>query len=327
MTVVMSRGRAAADALVAGVLLVCVSAGAMSVPARSTASTSTSAATHPIQEELDTGKVVVHTSKRTRLVLWMTAFHYQKSRGDGFNISLQRGSRELHKWGLPARSGAFRIATDGGGRLTTGEVAPYAKVSLALRNTGPGNTKSCVNGATETTYPVSVAGSVHFDTHSRGKHRWGRVAARALHFPRSTVTDLYGGSYCVPNASSTCPPIGVSYTDLYPIGPGSVEGGQTQGGSARITILRDVQLGAPKGATREDVVHGHTRTLTVHDPASKATLRLSPASSFITGHAILSAKKYDRRTCSTGVRSTAWDPAAISSRHQPLGWTSSRQLS
>jgi hypothetical protein len=275
---------------------------------------------HPVlsQQTIESSVVVVRSSTKHRLRLRVSTYHFAKSVGDGFDVSLA-GAHEQHTWGLPAKHAAIKVAADRDGKIVTGNVAPFGKLSLRVTAAGRGTSAQCANTPAMTVaYPVTITGSVSFNTHSTGKHRWGSIHNKHLRFAGSTLLDNYGAAFCIPPLDSACPDRGITYASIYTGLHGvSLEGEQVAGKPARIDLLRSSALKKPIGATRQDDVLGTSATDSiVAHPNGGATLSLKPTSADITGSATLAdAAKPDVIACPANAThtSTDWTSATLAS--------------
>jgi hypothetical protein len=167
---------------------------------------------------------------------------------------------EDHVWLFALKRNQFTANTaTGKGELKTGttQIAPFGEVSLTFTPTGKTSTQTC--GPTKiVTHRVSVKGTLQFNTHSVGPHRWGNLG-RAHHKVRITgrgslEVDLGGEACVVPRSHAPC-----STSVLWELNGAttSIEGewvsrhGMLHG---HVAGVRFVKLAAPAGAAREDAM-------------------------------------------------------------------------
>jgi hypothetical protein len=125
------------------------------------------------------GPQTMHSSthKNLQIALFANVVNLTSSHYASTDVTVTRiGAPEVHTWvfNLTTSSLKFSPATGKGSLKTGTQLKPFAAITLKLTAMGTKETTRC-KGSRTVTQPVKVRGEFSFDTHSKGKHRWGMV--------------------------------------------------------------------------------------------------------------------------------------------------------
>jgi hypothetical protein len=234
------------------------------------------------------------------------------------------GGIETHAWEFDVPNSSITKTASGMTLKSGTALGTYGTIKLTATNSGASKT-TCLAGFKETQQPVTVKESFSFVTHSTGSKAWGSVSASSISAPKGANVGAFTETPCtsVPNDCSA----GASW-DLEQIGAsgGYVFIGNTGafdlGSGHDIDLGRVLDLSAPAGAVRTDVVLAKEPLPTITKHGTSASMKVTTSGASITGSATLKSLKAsstDKEKCSATKTDKIVDwPASYTNGSKPL---------
>jgi hypothetical protein len=252
---------------------------------------------HPTEFIFTSPARLVTTTTHHKLSMQMEAIAAAGAtlQNPGFGVSLAvPHGHEAHLWFFQLKSGSFVVnRSTFSGSLKTGasQISPYGVVSLRFTQVGKSSVTQCI-GSKTVTHRLHVEGTVEFNSHSAGPHRWGSFGSRHKQVSFSGHGSLqveYGGMPCTPIPSKVSCRTSVSWQ----VDNGT---GTTLGGAwtlshgkvkAHITASRQVMLMNPTGALRIDAAQMPAPPPALTTKLGKPTLIATTEGSSAAGTAVV----------------------------------------
>jgi hypothetical protein len=161
--------------------------------------------------------------------------------------------------------------------------------------------------------PVKVKGSVAFNTHSKGKHKWGKVAKHGKIGGKGSVQYETGQFASCGGGGATRCFGGTSWSASHQgnSGVNEVSIAGTLGKPSHLFATRNISLNRPKNAVRSDTVNVVDKHMTFSVKGGKATVKVG-AQGKVSGSATLAASSAGTKfpvPCGKGKteNTTDWD--------------------
>jgi hypothetical protein len=225
---------------------------------------------------MSTSLTALHSSRHDPLVISVDATRNNLRSLGQSSVSVEIGSPkqvETHTWTFDIPKTALNAKTSGSGTLVVprANIAPFGTISLRFTSTGKPVKTVCNSNAYSTAQKVTVRGTVFFNTHSTGAHRWGSVGSTSRRFTfrrGSVLVKDFGENLDCPSGS----PLPCGYSIIWFVGSANqlvgLEGGTAGKTGGVIDASRTKNLAKPKHASRVDEVV---------TPAARPTIRTTGA--------------------------------------------------
>lgn len=285
-----ARARAAATGAVGAALVV---GGLAAMPAHAQGSGAQAPSVNAVS--VSTASTKVTSSTGHHLTISVYAFS-QKGGHPSISVSL-RTTQESHGWSFTGPRTAVAVDSTGKGSITLSgtQMGGYGHLKLHLKPVGKARTQKCGGEPQSKTRPVTVSGTMFFNTKSTGTHKWGTVGSnrKTFTFARTdSVTWTYNTTHSCPSPPPTCYTSRSWSRSVSTLKTYTYLSGGVAGKAGYVSAFRSTQLSKPKGASRYDSMSLKAKpsSLTVANDGSavmkvflgtgSATLKAPPGSTF-----------------------------------------------
>jgi hypothetical protein len=232
-------------------------------------------------------------------------------------------SSEGHLWSFPIGKRAFVPKSSGAGSFRTGSAfGAYGSVAVTFTPTASKRIEVCnatnyVRDQTE-----RVRGTFFFDSHSTGRHAWGKVGSKTKAFSFKGQTNLFTGyssGLCTPKTS-----VGACYSQVSwsattvtdkPQSKSVTFSGSVGDGPTDMDATREVNLSAPKRAQRFDFVYGKEPAPVLTTSGQAGTVKVTTAGGSFGGSGTIKSSDgmvQKPTKCKTGtLKETEWNVATF----------------
>lgn len=215
------------------------------------------AAAQPTSFSITVNPQKVTSSSHTKLTVQINASKFSQggsgtSSSASFSLSA-KGAPDSHNWGFPLSGHSVSYNTGTGkGTIKTGRQAkPYGLIKTTVKKHGKPNVTKC-HTYKSVSQPVVLHGKWGFNTHSKGKHKWGK-AVRSGKFKGTVYYSIGQFQQCGPAFRIPCFK-GVSWSAFHPFGSSFNQVSLSGNVGFSIFASRSVSLAKPRNASRNDYV-------------------------------------------------------------------------